>query len=244
MAIDLTGQRIAVVGAAGGIGTACAHLMARLGADLILNDIANLSSLASTITAAHSVSVTVSSANPATADGAKELAEEAGDLDALVYLAGICPMDDWLSDPEWERVFFDVMRVNVFGSFALVRSVMPAMARRGHGRIVIVGSSAARSGGIPTNIQPHYVASKGALHSFVRHLARRAVPHGVLVNGVAPGAIETGMNANMTHRPENYPMRRMGRAEEVAWPIAFLCSPAASYICGAILDVNGGTFIG
>ncbi len=110
------------------------------------------------------------------------------------------------------------------------------------GAHVFVGSLAGRTGGLIAG--PHYVASKGGVHAFVKWLARRAAPHGVLVNGVAPASVETAM---MTDRPVDLariPLARKASPEEVAWPIAFLCSAAASYICGAVLDVNGGVHMG
>jgi NAD(P)-dependent dehydrogenase (short-subunit alcohol dehydrogenase family) len=115
------------------------------------------------------------------------------------------------------------------------------MIERRHGRIVLVGSLAGRMGGLIAG--PHYVASKGGLHALVKWLARQAGPHAVLVNGIAPASVETPM---MRERPvdlQRIPLGRMATAEEVAWPIAFLCSPAASYICGTILDVNGGVYM-
>jgi 3-oxoacyl-[acyl-carrier protein] reductase len=101
---------------------------------------------------------------------------------------------------------------------------------------------AGRTGGLIAG--PHYVASKGAVHALVKWFARQTGPKNVLVNGVAPASIETPM---MRERPvdlERIPLGRMGRAEEIAWPIAFLCSDAASYICGAMIDVNGGVYMG
>jgi 3-oxoacyl-[acyl-carrier protein] reductase len=79
----------------------------------------------------------------------------------------------------------------------------------------------------------------------VRYLAARYTPSGVLVNGVAPGTIDTPMLKDLDLRPAlaKQPLKRAARPEEVAWPIAFLCSPAASFISGAILDVNGGNYV-
>ena len=65
----------------------------------------------------------------------------------------------------------------------------------------------------------------------------------MLVNGIAPGAIDTAMTRDQRINPAQLPLGRKGRAEEVAWPIAFLCSPAATYITGTVLDVNGGLYM-
>jgi 3-oxoacyl-[acyl-carrier protein] reductase len=121
---------------------------------------------------------------------------------------------------------------------------MPKMMARKRGAIVIIGSLAGKTGGVAAANQPHYVASKGAVHSVVRWLSRRAIGHGVNVNGIAPGPVKTNMNASLTFDLDSLPMRRLGLPEEIAWPSAFLCSSAASYISGVVLDVNGGTFVG
>jgi NAD(P)-dependent dehydrogenase (short-subunit alcohol dehydrogenase family) len=78
------------------------------------------------------------------------------------------------------------------------------------------------------------------VHALVKWLARQAAPHGVLVNGIAPASVSTPMMAGQPVDLERIPLGRMAAPEEIAAPVAFLCSPAASYICGAVLDVNGG----
>jgi 3-oxoacyl-[acyl-carrier protein] reductase len=132
------------------------------------------------------------------------------------------------------------MDVNVLGTLNLARAWLPKMAARGGGRMVLVGSIAGRSGGTSPIVQPHYVASKGGIHAVTRWLARRAAPDGVIVNAVAPGPVETAMTTGVPYSRDAYPLGRIGRPEEIAWPIAFLCSAAASYTVGAVLDVNGG----
>ena len=114
---------------------------------------------------------------------------------------------------------------------------------QGGGNIVLVGSVAGRTGGTSVSTPPDYSASKGAVHALVKWLSRNAVSQGVLVNAVAPGPVETPMTRGFTMAPQ-LPMQRMGRPEELAWPIAFLCTAAASYFSGAVLDVNGGAFVG
>ena len=109
---------------------------------------------------------------------------------------------------------------------------------------MVIGSLAGKTGGVADAVQVHYVASKGAVHGVVRWLSRRAIGHGVNVNGIAPGPVKTNMNATLTFDYSKLPMGRLGLPEEIGWPVAFLCSPAASYISGVVLDVNGGTFVG
>ena len=133
------------------------------------------------------------------------------------------------------------MAVNVLGPIHAARAFLPGMIERRSGRIVLVGSLAGRMGGLIAG--PHYVASKGGVHALVKWLARQAGPHNVLVNGVAPASVDTPM---MRDRPVDLgriPLGRKAEPEEIAWPIAFLCSDAASYVCGIVLDVNGGVYM-
>jgi len=120
------------------------------------------------------------------------------------------------------------------------------MAANGAGYVVLVGSAAGRHGGTSLDgglEYATYAASKGGLHTLVRWLARRAVKKNVLVNGVAPGMVQTPLFASVTLKPDGLPLGRFGQPDELAWPIALLCSPAASFISGAVLDVNGGAFV-
>jgi NAD(P)-dependent dehydrogenase (short-subunit alcohol dehydrogenase family) len=230
----LDGKCVLVTGAAGGIGRACAKALVAQGARVVLADRKPISGaeLATLGDSASSLICDVSDR----ASIAK-LREECPRVDALVLAAGILPFDDWL-DPAWDESFDRVMAVNVRGSLNVVREYFQDMCDRGSGSIVFVGSASGRMGGMQAG--PHYTASKGAVHSLVRWFAQRAAPKGVCVNGVAPGSIATEMLEGQVFDNARVPMRRMGTAEEVAWPIAFLCSPAASYMSGAVVDINGG----
>ena len=84
---------------------------------------------------------------------------------------------------------------------------------------------------------PHYTMSKGAIHSFVRWCSRRGAPYNVLVNAVAPGPVRTPTTASQTFDNSAFPLGRM--AEEIVGPLVFLVSPAASYVGGAVLGING-----
>lgn len=117
--------------------------------------------------------------------------------------------------PDWNEVaFMRVMRVNLLGPINLVRAILPGMIQRRRGHIALCGSIAGWTGGVLA--APHYSASKGGVHALIRWFAQRATPHGVNVNGVAPGPIATGMTQGADYRPEAYPMKRMGEPEEVA----------------------------
>lgn len=239
----LSGERILITGAAGGIGSAAARACASLGAELILVDVAAADALCEELRAAGVV------AQSHRADTSKRaeieaVVSKAGPIDAAVDCAGYFPTTDWLADPDWDTALQRVMEVNLYGPLYLSRAVMPGMIGRGKGRIVLIGSLAGRNGGAAAATQAHYAAAKGGVHSLVRWLSRRGIRHGIMVNGIAPGPVDTSMNAGKGHNLEALPMRRMGRPEEIGWPIAFLCSPASGYMSGAILDINGGNFVG
>lgn len=232
-AFDLAGRRVLITGAAAGIGAATARICAGLGADLVLVDIKDASGV---VDGAKALIGDVSSRNDM-----EHIASDVGPVDALVLNAAICPWNEDWQAPEWDESFERVMKVNVLGPINAVRAFLPAMIARRSGRIVLVGSLAGRMGGLIAG--PHYVASKGGIHALVKWLARQAAPHNVLVNGIAPASIETPLMQDQPVDLARIPLGRKGRPEEIAWPIAFLCSDAASYMCGTVLDVNGGVYM-
>ena len=237
---DLSGQRILVTGAAAGIGAATAKVCASLGAELVLVDIADSGRVADGIARTGGVA-TVCRADVSSRAEAERIAGDVGALDALVLNAAICPWgEDWTA-PDWDASFERVLAVNVLGPIHFIRAFLPGMMERNYGRIVAVGSLAGRNGGLIAG--PHYVASKGGVHALVKWLARQAGPHGVLVNGVAPASVATSLMADQPVDLARIPLGRMAQTDEVAWPIAFLCSAAASYISGAVIDVNGGVYM-
>jgi len=238
---DLSGMRILLTGAAGGIGAATARLCAQLGAEMVLTDVKVDEALLEELRR-DGRRHTFESCDVRDRAAVEALCQRSFPLDALILNAGVFPQEDWFAD-DWHEQFQRCMDVNVVGPVNFVRAALPHMKERGAGRVVLLGSVAARTGGTHASSPMHYAASKGAMHSFVRWLARRAAPE-VLVNAVAPGSTQTAMIAAFDPSTmKAMPVPRFGLPEEIAWPIAFLCSPGASYICGAILDVNGGTFM-
>jgi NAD(P)-dependent dehydrogenase (short-subunit alcohol dehydrogenase family) len=235
----LAGRSVLVTGAASGIGAATARLGARLGARLVLLDLQPLDDVVEAVRAAGGTAV-AQRCDVAMRAEVEVAVAAAGPLDGLVVSAAICPWEDWRA-PGWEESFHRVMEVNLLGALNVARAVLPGMIARGRGRIVLVGSLAGRMGGLIAG--PHYVASKGGLHALVKWLAQQGGPHGVTVNGVAPASIATPMMAGRPVDTSRIPLGRMGRAEEVAGPIAFLLSDAASYVTGTVLDVNGGVWM-
>lgn len=232
---ELNNMRVAITGAGGGIGSAAARFAAELGADLMLSDLNAPTTVAESIRAmgrrceASALDVTDRAAVEAWHDAC-------GEVDALIDCAAICPFDSW-EQQGWDAVAERVFNVNMQGPLNLTRAFMASMSHRGGGRIVLVGSIAARIGGV--RAAPHYVMSKGGIHSFVRWASRQGAPNKVLVNAVAPGPVATPMTASEPFDPSGFPLQRMASAEEIAGPLVFLISPTASYISGAVLDING-----
>lgn len=236
---DLSGQRILVTGANGGIGREFCRIAADLGAELFLTDSAAMDALVLELRG-KGTEVSATLCDKTDRKAVEALVRAAGAIDSLVELAAWCPWDDWMSE-DWDTVFHQVMDVNVLGTLHFARACLPAMAQRKSGSIVLVSSVAGRMGGLRAS--PHYVASKGGVNAMMKWLARKAGPDGVRVNAVAPGPVATPMTTGMSFDTAAIPLGRVAQPAEIAWPIAFLCSPAASYMTGTILDVNGGVFM-
>ena len=174
---------------------------------------------------------------------AREIESFLGPISALVNNAGVA-LDAQLADTsceQWRRVF----AVNAEGAYNACRCVLPGMLRRGAGAIINVSSVWGVYGGA---CEAAYSASKAALIGLTRALAREAGPSGVRVNCVAPGVIGTDMNARLTDAEralliDRTPLCRLGTAGEVAEAILFLASPAAAFVTGQVLGVDGG-FVG
>jgi 3-oxoacyl-[acyl-carrier protein] reductase len=162
-------------------------------------------------------------------------------IDILVACAGTIsntPLQH-STDEEWERIF----AVNVMGTVNPVRKLFPVMAERGYGKIVALGSIAAKIGGVASG--PSYVAAKSAVHGLMKWVAKAGASKGVYANIIAPGPVETPMWSNVTDRAPpsangSVPLGRFGQPEDIAQSILFLCSPASNWITGTVLDVNGG----
>ncbi|TDD68958.1 SDR family oxidoreductase [Jiangella aurantiaca] len=169
------------------------------------------------------------------------VAAEMSPVDVLVNSAGIVgpnrPLEATTAE-EWRRVF----DVNVIGTVNTMRTFVPGMRERGWGRIVNVASMAGKDGNPNLSV---YSASKAAVIGLTKSAGKELATSGVLVNAIAPAVIATPMNDNtspdvLAHITSLIPMKRVGRPEEVAELIAFLCSDRVSFSTGAVYDISGG----
>lgn len=233
----LAGKRVLIAGAAGGIGGATAKLCADLGAEILAVDVVDQ---AVTKARLKKCAAETYSCNLAIRSEVEALAGRTGVIDVLIDAAGVCPYDDW-NDEDWDRSLDQVINVNIRGPINLARAYQQGMIERGSGRMVFCGSLAGWTGGLRSGA--HYAFSKGGLHAFVRWLAQRLTPHNVLVNAIAPGTTETAMTEGQNYQTSVYPLNRFADPAEMAGAIAFLCSPAASFVAGTVIDVNGGVYL-
>jgi acetoacetyl-CoA reductase len=173
-------------------------------------------------------------------DGCRKVASEAGPVDVLVNNAGVT-RDATLLKMSFED-WYDVMRINLGGCFNMAKGCFPGMKERGWGRIVNIGSINGQAGQYG---QVNYAAAKSGIHGFTKALAQEGARFGITVNAIAPGYIDTDMVAAV---PENVlekivariPVGRLGRAEEIARGVAFLCSEDAGFVTGSTMSINGG----
>lgn len=245
--------RVALVtGSSRGIGRACAVALAGDGYDVVINyqrDAASAARVVEEITALGRRSLAIAADVSVPTDVARlvrDAAQSIGPIDVLVSNAGIAPLTKLEAIPldEWDTVF----ATNARPVLQLTQLVLPGMRARGFGRIVTMASQAGVSGGV--FVGAHYAAAKGAMIALTRSIAKyTAGSPGITANCVAPGLIDTDLVAgfppdDVARLTRGIPMQRLGSAQEVAAVVAFLCSPAASYVTGTLIPVDGGLLVG
>lgn len=245
--ISMQDKRVLVTGAGRGLGAAIAQGFARQGAAVIVADV-DAALAAATVQAIRAAGGKAADAvldvtdAAAVRDFAQRSATEHGNLDILINNAGIsarAPFDDPKTPEIWERL----MSVNLQGTFNVTHAFVEQL-KATRGAIVNLCSIVAYGCSIST---AGYVVSKGGVRSFTEVLARDLASHGVRVNAVAPGLMETEMTAGQRAQAQGTdwymqraPMARAGRADEIVGPVLFLASDMASYVNGVVLPVDGG----
>ncbi|MDH6293258.1 SDR family NAD(P)-dependent oxidoreductase [Rhodococcus opacus] len=231
----LVGKAAVISGAANGIGAAAALEIAAAGADVLLLDVVAPDATVDAIRAAGG-SARGLAVDIRDREGLSAAMATLDRLDILVTAAGIYGAPNSLEEIDVEE-FDRVIDVNLKGTLWTIAAGLPLLRVRG-GNIVAVGSAAGKIGGVIAG--PHYVSSKGAIHAALKWVARTEAANGIVANGVAPGPIETAMISGRGYSPDSTTVGRIGTPSEVGGLIAFLASPGASYMTGAVVDVNGG----
>ncbi len=245
--LNLKHKKAVVTGAAQGNGEAIAKGLSKLGAVVILADLnkAKLQIVKAAIEAdggqAHAFALNVADPQSCIAFAAS-VQQAVGDIDILINNAGILRRSNFESASTFADLD-DTINVNVKGSYYLVHALLDAL-KNTQGSIVNVASIQSF---VAATGATAYAISKGAVAQMTRTLAAELAKYQIRVNAIAPGVIETPMTeatrANQSAL-DNYmrhvPMNRMGQPSELAGPVAFLCSDAASYVTGCIMPVDGG----
>jgi 3-oxoacyl-[acyl-carrier protein] reductase len=249
--IELNGQVALVTGGSKGIGRETVLELARAGAHVAINYLSDEQGAKRTAAEASELGAETLVAQGDVqrledASSVVELcAEHWGRLDILVCNAGL-----WLGaavEEMTEELWAKVIDTNLKGTWTITRAAIPLMKRQGSGSIVIVSSTAGQRG---EAFYSNYAASKGGQIAFTKALATELAPHGIRVNAVAPGWVDTEMTAGALGDSSarqaieaGIPLGRVASANDIARPIVFLASDWARHITGEVLSINGGSVL-
>jgi 3-oxoacyl-[acyl-carrier protein] reductase len=245
----LAGQVALVTGASRGLGRAIALKLAAEGAAVAVNYVTHAAAAEETVRLAEEAGGSASVAHFDVGDaeaarrGIQAIVDRTSRLDIVVNNAGVA-VDALLlrlTEEAWERA----LRVNLTGVFHCTKAAVRAMVRARYGRIINITSVVAEMGNAG---QVAYAAAKAGVIGLTKSLAREVASRGVTVNAVAPGFVETEMIDTLSPEQKAFytsviPAGRIARPEEIAAAVAFLASPAAGYITGHVLHVNGGLYM-
>jgi 3-oxoacyl-[acyl-carrier protein] reductase len=245
----LAGQVAVVTGASRGIGRAVAVRLAADGARVVVGYRENAAAAEETVRLVVTAGGEASAAAFDVGDGeavraaVQNVVERHGRIDVLVNNAGVAAdaLVLRLRDEDWERA----LRTNLGGVFHCTKAALRAMVRARYGRIVNLTSVVAEMGNAG---QAAYGAAKAGVIGFTKSLAREVASRGITVNAVAPGFVDTDMTGALDADQKAFytnviPAGRVAAPEEVAAAVAFLASPAAGYVTGHVLHVNGGLYM-
>ena len=246
---DLTDQVAIVTGAARGIGQACAVALAREGAHIVVADVLSGEATAARVREMGRRALYVAT-DVSRRDSVQAMVDrtigEFGRIDIMVNNAGTLGrvgIED-TTDEIWDRDMNTILR----GTFYCTQLVLPHMKARRSGKIVNISSVSGKIGGVVSRSPgsergrsgPAYAAAKAGVIALTKWVAKDVGRHGIYVNAIAPGGVETDMTRGYDYGVANHPIARMGQPEDVAQAVVFLASQASNYITGAVLDVNGG----
>lgn len=242
----LTGKTALVTGASRGIGRAIALSLAKEGADIALVYAGNASAAAEAVEQVRALGVKAESFQCDVADhvAVKELVASVlsafGSIDILVNNAGITR--DALLLTMKEADYDAVMDTNLKGAYNAIKHTVPYFIKKRSGRIINISSVAGLMGNAG---QVNYSAAKAGLIGLTKSVAKELASRNITCNAVAPGFIETDMTGALSEQVQQalldaIPLKRMGKAEDVAALVTFLASPAACYITGEVIRVDGG----
>jgi NAD(P)-dependent dehydrogenase (short-subunit alcohol dehydrogenase family) len=243
---------VLVTGASRGIGRAIAQRFAGAGARVVVHyraDSAAAQETLDSLVGSDHVGLAADVGEPASVEAlVTAIVERFGRIDVLVNNAAVYTAHPVLesSYPDWQDAWRKTIETNLLGPANLVHQVVKVMAAHGGGRIVNVSSRGAFRG---EPDHPAYGASKAAMNSFGQSMAQALAPHGIYVTTVAPGYVETDMaapylagDAGAAIRRQS-PLDRAARPDEVARMVVFLATPGTEYATGAVVDVNGASYL-